>query len=80
MGKQLLPHAVYLGAFSLLVFIFTLVLLIAAVTLFIPNNFTFAFAFGVSGRSFVIAAVIIFSSIAVVVFLLARALQRRHTT
>ena len=78
MGKQLFPNLVYLGALSLLVFVFTLVLLIAAATLFIPNNV--AFAFGVSRRSFTIAAVSFFTAVAVAVFLYARALQRGHTS
>ena len=78
MVKHSFSNLVYLGALSLLVFVFTLLILVAAVTLFIPN--TFGFAFGVSTRSFNIAAVILFTAVAVVVFLLARALQRRHTS
>ena len=78
MGKQLLPNLVYLGALSLLVFVFTLLLLLAAVTLFIPNSVGFVFA--VSRRSFTIAAVIFFTAVAVAVLLFARALQRRHTS
>ena len=77
MGKQLFAKLVYLGALSLLVFVFTLVLLIAAATLFIPTNITFAS--GVSARSFTTATVSFFIAVAVSVFLLARALQRRHT-
>ena len=76
MGKQTLPNLVYLGALSLLVFVFTLVLLIAAATLFIPSNVVFAA--GVSTRSFTIAAVSFFTAVAVAVFLFARALQRRR--
>jgi asparagine N-glycosylation enzyme membrane subunit Stt3 len=76
MGKQLFPKLVYLGALSLLVFVFTLILLIAAATLFIPNNI--GFAFGVSTRSFTIAAVSFFTAVAVAVFLFVRALQRRE--
>jgi len=76
MGKQLFPKLIYLGALSLLVFVFTLVLLIAAATLFIPTNGVFAF--GVSSRSFTIGAVSFFTAIAVAVFLFARALQRRQ--
>ena len=75
MGKQLFPNLVYLGALSLLVFVFTLVLLFAVATLFIPN--TVGFAFGVRTRSFTIAAVSVFTAVAVAVFLFARALQRR---
>lgn len=78
MVKHSFPILVYLGALSLLVFVFTLLILVATVTLFIPNNFVFAF--GVSTRSFTIAAVILFTAVAVAVFLLARALQRRHTS
>lgn len=78
MLKHSFANLVYLGVLSLLVFVFTLVLLIAAVTLFIPNNVFFAF--GVSTRSFTIAAVIFFTAVAVAVFLLARVLQRRHTS
>ena len=78
MGKQWFPNLVYLGALSLLVFVFTLLLLIAAATLLIPNNVTFAF--GVSRGSFTIAVVIFFTAVAVVVFLFARALQRRNTS
>ena len=75
MGKQSFPNLVYLGALSLLVFVFTLVLLIAAARLFLPN--TVAFGFGISTRLFTLASVIFFTAVAVVVFLLARALQRR---
>lgn len=75
MGKHLFPNLVYLGALSLLVFVFTL-LLLAAVTLFIPNSVGFVFA--VSRRSFTIAAVSFFTAVAVAVFLFARALQRRR--
>lgn len=75
MGKQLIPNLVYLGALSLLVFVFTLILLIAAATLLIPSNVVFAS--GVSTRSFTIAAVGFFIAVAVAVFFFARALQRR---
>jgi len=76
MGKQMIPNLIYLGALSLLVCVFTLVLLIAAATLFIPSNV--AFASGVSARSFTIAAVSFFIAVAVAAFLFARALQRRR--
>lgn len=76
MGKHSFPNLVYLGALSLLVLVFTLLLFVAAVTLFLPS--TFAFGFGISRRAFNIAAVIFFTAAAVVVFLLARALQRRR--
>ena len=76
MGKQLIPNLVYLGALSLLVFVFTLVLLIAAARLVIPTNV--AFASGISTRSFTVAAVSFFIAVAVAVFLFARALQRRQ--
>jgi hypothetical protein len=78
MGKHSFPNLVYLGALSLLVLVFTLLLFIAAVTLFLPSNI--AFAFGVSTRSFTIAAVILLTAVAVVVFLFARALQRRNSS
>ena len=76
MRKQSFPNLVYLGALSLLVLVFTLLLLVAAVTLFLPNNV--AFGFGISWRFFTIAAVIFFTAVAVAVFLFARALQRRR--
>ena len=75
MGKHLFPNLVYLGALSLLVFVFTVVLLFAAARLFIPNNV--AFAFGVSSRAFTISALIFFIAVAVAVFFVARALQSR---
>jgi len=74
MGKQLFPKLVYLGALSLLVLVFTLVLLFAAATLLIPTNGVFAF--GVSSRYFTIAAVSFFTAVALAVFFVARALQR----
>lgn len=76
MGKHLLRNLVYLGALSLLVFVFTLVLLFALIPLFIPN--TTGFAFGVSTRSFTIAVVVFFTAIVVAVFFVARALQSRR--
>jgi hypothetical protein len=79
MGKQLIPNVVYLGALSLLVFVFTLVLLIAAARLFIPSN-VFIASGGISARSFTIGVVSFFIAVAVAVFLFARALQRRHTS
>jgi hypothetical protein len=76
MGKHLLRNLVYLGALSLLVFVFTLVILFAAATLLLPS--TTGFAFGVSTRSFTIAVVGFFTAVAVAVFFVARALQRRR--
>ncbi|HEX5704808.1 MAG TPA: hypothetical protein VFX97_16535 [Pyrinomonadaceae bacterium] len=76
MGKQFIPNLVYLGALSLLVFVFTMLLLLAAATLFIPTNVMFAS--GISARSFTIAAVGFFTAVAVAVFFVARALQSRH--
>lgn len=64
------PTLVYLGALSLLVFVFTVLLLVAVVTLFIPNNFVFAF--GVSRYSFIIVAVSFFTAVAVAVFFRSR--------
>jgi hypothetical protein len=78
MVKHSFPNLVYFGAVSLLVFVFTLLILVAAVTLFIPNNFVFAF--GVSTRSFTIAALIFFTAVAVAVFFFARALERGRTS
>ena len=74
MGKQF-PNWVYPGALSVLVFGFTLVLLIAAARLFIPTNV--AFGFGISTRFFTIAAVIFFTAVAMVCSLLL-ALQSRR--
>ena len=78
MAKQTISKFVSVAALGLLVFIFGLVLLIVAASLFVPRTAgTGGFVFAISRRGFTYALVTFVTACAAVLFII-RALRRRH--
>jgi len=77
MTRQSIPNLVSVGVLGFLVLIFGVVLLVAAIPVFVPNG-TFGFGFGVSRRALTLAVIALLILVAAVLFLFAQASRRRH--